>query len=257
MAKPTKNLKAKKNNPIPPKPQEKQKHPDQWARDLSPDRMKEQNIGRSSVGTDPRARSAADIKVLTERLNVFTTDELSRIPIVPVGDKLKQGAVYLDLRSPAPVPFTATGKVMAEDVNYYVPKAEIPYEQWHRLVELFGPAAMGETTKGKEESKPFSRQRAAQESAVEEARPSPSSGETYADDKIDETLAESFPASDPPSWNTGRKQENTEESEMPRENLNSLSDQELNGKARGLNIDTTALNREQLIEAIRSRSQEA
>ena len=256
MAKPTKARKAKKNNPIPPKPQEKQKHPEQWARDLNTDRMEGQNIGRSSVGTDPRARSAADIEVLTERLKACTTDELSRIPIVPVGDKLKQGAVYLDLRSPAPVPFTATGEVMAEDINYYVPKAEIPYEQWNRLVEVFGPAAMGETTKGTEESKPFSRQRAAQESAVEKARSNPSSSETYTDAKIDETLAESFPASDPPSWTTGRKEEDTEHSETPRDNLNSLSDQELNGKAHELNIETNALNREQLIVAIRSRSKE-
>jgi hypothetical protein len=67
-------------------------------------------------------------------------------------------------------------------------------------------------------------------------------------------LAQSFPASDPPSWTTGRE-ENQEPrtSETAGDDLQSLSDQQLNEKARQLNIETSALSREQLILAIRGQ----
>lgn len=246
MAAPTKGRKTKKEKSRSTKPQEMQKHPDDWNKDLNPDRLKGQNIGASSKPDNLRAYTAADIDVLAGRLNSFSRDELSQIPIIPVGTKLKQGAVYLDMRIPAPVPFTATADTQATELNYYTPKAEIPYELWDRLVEALAPASMGEASQGAEKNKPFTPGRAAQELAVEEARGASLAVGDNSDPRIDEALADSFPASDPPSWTTGRE-------ETAADDLNDLSDQQLNEKARRLSIETSELNREQLIIAIRGQ----
>jgi hypothetical protein len=246
MTRPTKGRKAKDKNPLSPKPQEEQKHPDTWQRDLNPDRMGGQNIGRSSVAGDTRARTAADIKALTERLSTFTMDELGAIPIVPRGTRLKQGAVYLDLREPAPVPFTATGEMIAGEINYYTPKAEVPYEYWNRLGEVLSPEG-GHSA----ERQPFSAPRGKHEAAVERARTGDWSGEAAADRRIDEAAAESFPASDPPSWTAG-PEKNSAAGPTQEDDLDSLSDEELRKKARQLNVPTREdTTREQLIRAIR------
>jgi hypothetical protein len=105
---------------------------------LNPERMGGQNIGASSKRNDPGARTAADIDVLAGRLSDFTRDELSQIPITPAGTKLKQGAVYLDMRIPAAVPFAATADIKATEMNYYAPKADIPYQLRDRLVAAWG-----------------------------------------------------------------------------------------------------------------------
>jgi hypothetical protein len=237
-----------------PKPQEQEKHPAEWRDDLSPERMEGQNIGPSSKRNDSDTRTAADIDVLAGRLDEFTRDELMQIPIAPAGTKLKQGAVYLDMRIPASVPFAATADIKATEMNYYAPKAEIPYQLWNRLVAALGPATMGEASKRAEENKPFTPARAAQESAVEETRGGSANRETSSEPEIDDALADSFPASDPPSWTTGRETKKEPGDETTADDLDKLSDQQLNDKARELNIQASALNREQLILAIRNHS---
>jgi hypothetical protein len=236
------------------KPQEQEKHPPEWRGDLNPERMEGQNIGPSSKRNESQVRTAADVNALSGRLVSFSREELSQIPIVPAGMKLKQGAVYLDMRIPAPVPFTATADIQATEINCYAPKAEIPYELWDRLVATLAPAAMGEASKGDQESKPFTPARAAQESAVEQTRGGSANLETSSEPEIDDALADSFPASDPPSWTTGRETRKEPGDERDFDDLDKLTDQELNDKARELNIQASALNREQLILAIRSQT---
>ena len=170
------------------KPQAQRKHPDRREDDLNPDRLQGQNIGPSSA-EDSNARTAAQIKEVTELLPNFRNDELREIPIVPRGNRLKQGAVYLDLRKPASGSFQATAEMTAGPENLYVPKAEVAYEYWNRLIETLCPDRTDTEVKSGESR--------AEERESPEAKPS--------EENMDKTLADSFPASDPPSWTTGRE----------------------------------------------------
>ena len=172
------------------KPQAQRKHPDRREDDLNPDRLQGQNIGPSSA-EDSNARTAAQIKEVTELLPNFRNDELKEIPIVPRGSRLKQGAVCLDLRKPASGSFQATGEMTAGPENLYVPRAEVAYEYWNRLIETLCPDRTDTSAEVK------SGEPRAEERESPKAEPS--------EENMDKTLADSFPASDPPSWTTGRE----------------------------------------------------
>ncbi len=73
-----------------------------------------------------------------------TDDELKRIPVVPAGQRLKQGATYLDLSDPARREFTASAGMGAGRANHFVPKDEVPYSLWNRLSGVDDPERMAE-----------------------------------------------------------------------------------------------------------------
>lgn len=161
------------------KPQLVKKHPDEWQKDLNPGQTSGQNLGPIKLSDVPH-RTAADDKELSRRLKDFTDDELGEIPIAPPDVRLEQGAVYLDLRHPGKGPCVATGNMMAGPENLYTPKSEVPYEIWNRLLETLCPRKLA--TEPEQE---------------------------LSEEMIDETLAQSFPASDPPAWTTGRERKTT------------------------------------------------
>ena len=54
--------------------------------------------------------------------------------MLPEGSRLEQGATYVDLRDDARREFQATGGMTAEPGRLVVPKADVGYQLWNRLV---------------------------------------------------------------------------------------------------------------------------
>lgn len=82
--------------------------------------------------------SAADDKVLHERLNMLSNDELARVAVVERGTRLDQGATYLDLNNLDRGPFKALGGQEAGAENRFVAKRDLDYEMWNRLTGIAG-----------------------------------------------------------------------------------------------------------------------
>lgn len=122
------------------KPQTERKHPDEWEQDLNPDRMAGQNLGATSGERERDMPTAHSIKELRLRLeSEFTDEELAGIPVVPEGQRLRQGATYLDLNDPERREFTATADMVAGPDRRLVPKSGVHYSLWNRLVGVQNP----------------------------------------------------------------------------------------------------------------------
>ena len=96
--------------------------------------MEGQNIGAAGDHPEKFARTAKDVKHLHARLNDWLDSDLDEIPLVPTGSRLEQGAVYVDLNAGTPVEFRATGGMEAGAGQCLVPKSEVPYQIWNRLL---------------------------------------------------------------------------------------------------------------------------
>src|SRR5262245_16374077 len=86
---------------------------DEFQEDLHPDFEAGVNAGPQRSQQLEIPISAADIKQVYEWLPDFTVADLKRIPVLPLGERLQQGAVYLDLADAARRPFTAMGGLVA------------------------------------------------------------------------------------------------------------------------------------------------
>lgn len=116
-------------------PQTEQKHPPEYRDDLNPDRMAGQNVGTPQAGLP----NAYDTKEVHNALSGFSDDELKQIPLVREGERLKQGATYLNLRDRARGEFTATAEMEAGAGDWIVPKDAVPYPTWNRLRGITDP----------------------------------------------------------------------------------------------------------------------
>ena len=117
-----------------PKQQAKQKHPDEWQRDLNPGHLKGQNIGSEADVRSGPGRTAFHLRkngVLDLR---GEDDELKQVPVLAEGERLQQGGTYIDLAHGRPQEFTARGDMSAGPDNAYVPKDRVPYQVWNRLI---------------------------------------------------------------------------------------------------------------------------
>ena len=117
-----------------------------WQQDLNPDLMAGQNVGMAGPHPekDEGIRTAYDLKPLHRRLEGYTDDELKGIPVLNPGSRLEQGATYIDLRQDDPEEITAWGDMEASQENWYVPKSEVDYQLWNRLIGVDNPERLGE-----------------------------------------------------------------------------------------------------------------
>jgi hypothetical protein len=116
------------------KPQTAEKHPGGWARDPNANRTPGKNLGPRPAEQERALRSAFDVKELYASLSDFTDDELKSIPVIPEGQRLQQGGIYIDLSEQKRREFTATGDMVAGPRNLYTSKSEVPYALWNRLM---------------------------------------------------------------------------------------------------------------------------
>jgi len=117
---------------------------DDFEEDLRPDNFAGANYGLLSEPQDVGLR-ASDIKELYGKLADLTDDELRNIVIVPLGERLEQGAKYIDLLHLEQGEFVAVADMVADEDHYYVPKKHTDYVLWNRLRQVSNPARLDES----------------------------------------------------------------------------------------------------------------
>ena len=128
-------------------------HPEEYRGDLNPDAGAGQNLGLAGPHPEKDARTAYDIKELHRRMSEMSDVDLKQIRVLPAGSRLEQNATYIDLNDPNRREFTATGGMVAGPYNYYVPKSEVHYQLWNRLIGVDNPERTGEGNEGGEVKK--------------------------------------------------------------------------------------------------------
>jgi hypothetical protein len=121
-------------------------HP--YWQDLNPDFLKGENYGNQGPHPEKTARTAHDLKGLPDRLQAINDEDLKRVPIMPPGSRLEQGATYVDLRQSQPEELTATGNMSAGEDNWYVPKSSVPYWIWNILIGVENPERLDRAGEG-------------------------------------------------------------------------------------------------------------
>jgi hypothetical protein len=96
--------------------------------------MQGQNIGAAGEHPAKQTRTAKDVKALHERFSQWLDSDLVQVPILPATTRLEQGATYINLKAGRPLEFVATGGMEAGPDDWYVPKSEVPYQLWNRLL---------------------------------------------------------------------------------------------------------------------------
>ncbi len=116
---------------------------DQFDEDLHPNIM-----AGIYPAKDGNISTAYDIKDLHNKLQQFTNDELKQIPVLPPGTHLHAGSTYIDLRERNPEEVTGKDGMQAATNNWYVPKSEVDYVLWNRLIGVDNPERLDEADEG-------------------------------------------------------------------------------------------------------------
>ena len=106
---------------------------DEFDKDLNPNPMAGQNTGVESIQPGRFERTAMDIDKL-QHLEDFSDDELKQIPILKPGTRLQQGATYINLNDPEREEFTGVGDMTVDSNSLIVPKDQVGYLIWNRLI---------------------------------------------------------------------------------------------------------------------------
>lgn len=117
-------------------------HPKEYRDDLNPNPLAGQNT-MAADQKEKNAPTAYDVKEIHQQFQGFTDDDLKRIPVLPAGMRLQQGATYVDLQDEQLKEFSARGDMEAGEGNYYVPKSEVDYQLWNRLTGIDNAERVG------------------------------------------------------------------------------------------------------------------
>jgi hypothetical protein len=121
-----------------------EKHPEPYQQDLNPDASKGLNWGLAGPHPEKDTpRTAKDVKEVHAMLSEFSDDELNRIPLLPAGTRLEANATYLNLSRLPGEAFTAEGKEEVGETDYIVPKNEVDYQLWNRMIGVREPERTG------------------------------------------------------------------------------------------------------------------
>jgi hypothetical protein len=111
-----------------------------WRQDLNPNAQAGQNRGPETDAAEKGLSTLYDLKHLHRRYSGLADDDLKQVPVLERGMRLQQGATYFDLNDVDRGEFTATGDMAAGPENAYVPKSEVDYDLWNRLIGVREPA---------------------------------------------------------------------------------------------------------------------
>jgi hypothetical protein len=117
-----------------PPQQARRKHPEEWQKDLNPNHLAGQNIGGVSDERVAAEWTAFHLRKRGLDLGGVNDEDLKQVPLVAEGERLQQGATYVDLRHAPLQEFTARADMRAGAGNAYAPKDRVPYEVWNRLI---------------------------------------------------------------------------------------------------------------------------
>lgn len=137
---------AEKIPPHPPRHIPQPPPDDSFEYDLHPDKLAGEGHFAHVPEPGRMGRTLADEKEAYERFPQFTADDLKRIPLMPIGTQLEQGATYVDLAEPVMREFTALDEMVAGPEHLYVPKKDTGYLLWNRLLGVTNPARLDEGT---------------------------------------------------------------------------------------------------------------
>jgi len=70
---------------------------------------------------------------------------LQRVPVLKSGTRLEQGATYINLKDPARKEFTGMAHDSVDEGDYLVPKSEVGYDLWNRLIGVENPDRLPNT----------------------------------------------------------------------------------------------------------------
>jgi hypothetical protein len=113
------------------------KHPEQYRKDLNPDVVGGQNIGVESDRPEKiEGHRAYDMKEAHELLPDVPADDLKELRVLPPGTRLLANATYLDLLRRERGELKAQGIEIADDDHWYVEKKDVDYELWNRLLGI-------------------------------------------------------------------------------------------------------------------------
>jgi hypothetical protein len=109
------------------------KHPEPYQSDLAPDAGKGLNWGQA--GAEMPSKTAFEVKEMHELLSELSSDELKEVRVLCEGARLETGATYLEIIGGTRQVIQAEGAEDVEPGDVYLPKKDMPYQIWNRLVK--------------------------------------------------------------------------------------------------------------------------